>query len=225
MQLNFLTTLGKYAEHGVWFSTHSLGLARSSAERVYSITRDGDGDSKVRPLAGTPRLAEFLGEMSFSSYKELGFEKLLLVEGPTEVKAIQHFLRLLGKDRKVLPLPLHGHMPKPDELEEILRITINVTAVIDSERVSESSQLAKDRQEFLDLCAAKKIKASALARRAFENYLTDNAIKSLFGAEYRALSPFEKLADVKPHWSKSLNWKIAEKMTLNDINDTDLGRS
>jgi ABC-type Mn2+/Zn2+ transport system ATPase subunit len=224
LQLNFLTALGKYAEYGVWYSTHSLGLARSSAERVYSVSKDSDGDSKIRPLAGTPRLSEFLGEMSFSSYKELGFEKLLLVEGPTEVKAIQHFLRLLTKDRKILPLPLHGHMPKPDELEEILRITANVVAIIDSERLSENSPLAKDRRDFLDLCVAKQIMASVLDRRAFENYLSDNAIKSVFGGSYRALNHFEKLADANPHWSKSLNWKVAEKMTFSEIRDTDLGR-
>jgi predicted ATP-dependent endonuclease of OLD family len=98
LQLEFLTTLGKYAEEGVWYSTHSIGLARSAASKVYSVVRLGDGDSDIRPLGGTPRLAEFLGEMSFSSHKELGFEKILLVEGPTEVPAIQQFLRMIGRD-------------------------------------------------------------------------------------------------------------------------------
>ena len=34
LQLDFLTTLGSYATEGVIFSTHSLGLARASAERI-----------------------------------------------------------------------------------------------------------------------------------------------------------------------------------------------
>src|SRR3989344_37352 len=89
LQLDFLTTLGSYAKNGVWFSTHSIGLARSAAERIYSVLRQEGGKSIIRYLERTPRLAEFLGEMSFSAHKDLGFEKILLVEGSTEVKTIQ----------------------------------------------------------------------------------------------------------------------------------------
>ena len=61
LQLDFLTTLARYAEEGVWFSSHSIGLARSAAPKVYGVVRMGEGDSDIRPLAGTPSLAEFLG--------------------------------------------------------------------------------------------------------------------------------------------------------------------
>jgi predicted ATPase len=50
LQLDFLTTLGSYATHGVIFSTHVLGLARASAERIYSVQKRTDGSSQVRPL-------------------------------------------------------------------------------------------------------------------------------------------------------------------------------
>src|SRR2546428_7327540 len=43
-----------------------------------------------------------VGEMSFSSFKEMGFDTILLVEGVTEVKAIQQFLRALKKDHQVV---------------------------------------------------------------------------------------------------------------------------
>jgi hypothetical protein len=49
-------------------------------------------------------------------------------------------------------------------------------------------------------------------------------IKRIFGNGYRALTPYEKLSDVNPHWSKSQNWKMAADMTFDDIRETDIGR-
>jgi hypothetical protein len=224
LQLDFLTSLGSYAEEGVWFSTHSLGLARSAAEQVYSVSRVSEGNSKIAALANTPRLSEFLGEMSFSSHKELGFEKVLLVEGPTEVKVVQHFLRAISKDQKILLLPLHGHMPKADEFEEILRITPDVAALIDSERQRANAPLAKDRDDFVQLCANKKLSCHVLERRATENYFPDQVVKQVFGQNYRGLGPYEKLGDANPHWSKSQNWKLAEAMTFAEVRATDMGK-
>jgi hypothetical protein len=223
LQLDFLTTLARYAEEGVWFSSHSIGLARSAAPKVYSVTRVREGDSDIRLLEGTPRLSEFLGEMSFSSHKELGFRKILLVEGPTEVPTIQQFLRMIGKDHQILLLPLHGHMPKADELEEILRISTAIAAIIDSEKVSESAPLNQDRQDFLSLCAGKGLECRVLNRRAIENYFPDSVVKRVFGGSYRALTPYEKLSEVTPHWSKGQNWKMAADMSFDDIRGTDLG--
>jgi len=224
LQLDFLTTLGKYAEEGVWFSSHSIGLARSAAPKVYSVVRMGEGDSVIRPLAGTPSLAEFLGEMSFSSHKELGFEKILLVEGPTEVPTIQQFLRMLGKDRWILLLPLHGHMPKAEELEEIFRISTDIAALIDSERPSAGATLGQDRQDFLALCSNKGLKCHVLERRAIENYFPDSVVKRTFGDAFRALTAYERLSEANPHWSKSQNWKMAADMTFGEIRGTDLGQ-
>lgn len=224
LQLDFLTTLAKYAEEGVWFSSHSIGLARSAASKVYSVVRTGEGDSEIRALAGTPRLAEFLGEMSFSSHhRELGFEKILLVEGPTEVPTIQQFLRMIEKDHKILLLPLHGHMPKADELEEILRISTDVAVLIDSEKTSDETPLNRDREAFLELCRKKELKNHVLKMRAIENYFPEAVVKRVFGNDYRALSPYEKLSEANPCWSKSQNWKMAADMVFDDIKGTDLG--
>ena len=175
-------------------------------------------------MAGTPRLSEFLGEMSFSSHKELGFEKILLVEGPTEVPTIQQFLRMIGKDHKILLLPLHGHMPKADEFDEMMRISTNIAALIDSERTAEATPLDQDRQDFLDMCAKRAVKCHALDRRATENYFPESVVRRVFGSSYRALAPYEKLSDANPHWSKSQNWKMAADMKFDDIRATDLGQ-
>ena len=197
LQLDFLTTLARYAEEGVWFSSHSIGLARSAAPKVYSVTRVREGDSDIRPLEGTPRLSEFLGEMSFSSHKELGFRKILLVEGPTEVPTIQQFLRMIGKDHQILLLPVHGHMPKADELEEILRISTEIAAVIDSEKVSESAPLNQDRQDFLSLCARKGLECCVLKKRAIENYFPDFSCQTCFRRWLSRSCPLRKIVGRK----------------------------
>ena len=188
------------------------------------MIKRGDGDSIIRPLEGTPRLSEFLGEMSFSTHQELGFDKILLVEGPTEVKVIQQFLRGMSKDHKVVLLPLHGHMPQAEELDELLRITNKVAVLIDSERSSAGDPLESKREAFLELCRSRNVAAHALEYRATENYFPDNNVKQIFGPEYRALGPYERLGDVAPHWSKSQNWKVAASMSTEDIRATDFGR-
>jgi predicted ATPase len=223
LQLEFLTALGDYAKEGVWFSTHSLGLARSAAERIYSVASLDEGNSVVRSLSVTPRLSEFLGEMSFSSQKELGFEKVLLVEGPTELKVIKHFLRGLSKEHRILLLPIHGHMPQPDEFDDLRRITTNVAALIDSEKAAKDSPLDKNRAEFVELCKRTGVACLALELGATENYFPDEVIKAVFGQEYRGLRPYEKLKQLQPRWSKNQNWRIAEAMSFNQIEKTDLG--
>ncbi|MGH7748177.1 MAG: ATP-dependent nuclease, partial [Candidatus Dormibacteria bacterium] len=153
LQLDFLTTLGSYATEGVIFSTHSLGLARASAERIYSVQKV-DGTSRVRLLERTSRLSEFSGELSFSGYQELGFDKILLVEGASDVKVFQQFLRKYGCDHKVVLMPLGGNQlinaSREAELQELLRISQNIFAVVDSERSAAGQGLNPDRRGFAD---------------------------------------------------------------------------
>ena len=47
LQLSFLTTLASYAQRGVIFSTHSIGLARAMANRVYAVKRIKQGESEL----------------------------------------------------------------------------------------------------------------------------------------------------------------------------------
>ncbi|TMB64236.1 MAG: hypothetical protein E6J43_13770 [Chloroflexi bacterium] len=105
LQLDFLTTLGSYASGGVLYSTHSIGLARAVADRIYSVRKISEGHSHVSIYEETPALSEFLGELNYSGYKELGFDPVLLVEGTSEVKTIQQFLRLFKTDHEIVLLP------------------------------------------------------------------------------------------------------------------------
>lgn len=228
LQLDFLTTLASYASKGIVFATHSIGLARAAADRIYSVRRLEAGVSEVRDLEGTPRLAEFLGEMSFSSYRELGFKKVLLVEGRTEVKTFQQFLRLLKKDHEVVLIPIGGremiNAQSEAELTELTRISDSIAAVIDSERLNAGDHLRSDRQGFVNACQKARIDCKVLDWRALENYLSDSAVKKVYGPKYQALTPFQDFKTLFPSWAKTDNWRIARNMSLSDLLATDLGQ-
>ena len=108
-----------------------------------------------------------------SRYRELGFNQILLVEGPKDVKTIQQFLRLYKKDHQIILLPLGGKSlirgPVDPELEEIKRISKNVYAIIDRERTAEGEELQPRIKEFIEACDRAKIKCKVLKLRAIEN--------------------------------------------------------
>ena len=107
LQLEFLTTLASYAKFGVLFATHSIGLARSAADHCFTVQKVERG-SIVRAFSRTPHYAEFLGSLGIAGLQDIGWDRILLVEGTTDVRTFQHLLRLYGKDRKTVVLPLGG---------------------------------------------------------------------------------------------------------------------
>lgn len=226
LQIDFLTSLASYAGQGILYATHSLGLARSTAERIYSLRKSGD-HTLVHAFEQTPNYSEFAGAMSFSAFKDMGHDLILLVEGTTEIKAVQQFLRVLRKDHKVVVIPLGGsqliNRDRQQELAELKRLTDNVAVLIDSERSAESSPLAPERDQFLTDCRALGFHTHVTEWRAFENYLTEDAIRAVKGANYRALEPFELLKDTKFGWGKHENWRIAREMSRDDVLATDIG--
>ncbi|MBC8401887.1 MAG: AAA family ATPase [Candidatus Marinimicrobia bacterium] len=228
LQIAFLTTLAGYAEEGVLFATHSIGLARACADQVFSIKRLSEGISQMGPLETTPSLPEFLGELGFSGYKELGFEKVLLVEGSTDIKTYQQFLRQFDKDQDIVVLSLGGsdmiNGEREYELDEIKRITNEIYSVIDSEKDKKEDTISTRRLAFIESCKKVGINCHILEKRATENYLVDRAIRKIKGDKYRELAPFEKLSDLDIAWAKHENWRIAREMNFNEVAKTDLGK-
>lgn len=227
LQINFLTSLASYTTTGsVIFATHSLGLARAVADRIFTFTPTPQG-TVVTPFERTPNYAEFAGELSFSSSRELGFATILMVEGPSEVKAVQQFLRILDRDHKVVVLHLGGSSMiapgRQQELGELKRITDSIAVLIDSERDNPQASLSQDRAQFLEDCEALGFKVCATKFRAFENYFPDNAVKTVKGDKYSALQPHQRLNDLSPAWAKSENWRIARLMTKEEVMSTDIG--
>jgi energy-coupling factor transporter ATP-binding protein EcfA2 len=227
LQIDFLTSLASYTTTGsVIFATHSLGLARAIADRIFTFSPTPEG-TIVTPFDRTPNYAEFAGELSFSSFRELGFATILMVEGPSEVKAVQQLLRLLDRDHQVVVLHLGGSSMiaprREEELAELKRITDSVAVLIDSERNTPEAELSPDRAQFMRDCEALGFKVHATKLRAFENYLPDHAVKTIKGDQYRALTPYERLDDLPIAWGKSENWRIARLMNREELMSTDLG--
>lgn len=227
LQLDFLTTIGSYTSKSVIFATHSIGLSRSVADRVYSFSRKLN-DTKVKSLERQDNYAEYLGELSYSSYREIGCQSVLLVEGVKDVKTVQQFLRKFKKDHKVVILPLGGDQlavgGTEQELAELKRLSEDIYVLVDSERISENSPICGKRQQFKKACDELGFNVHLTAYRAIENYFTDNAVKSVKGGEYKALKPYEKLSESCAPWGKHENWKIAREMTLEEIYQTDIGK-
>jgi energy-coupling factor transporter ATP-binding protein EcfA2 len=224
LQIDFLLALGQYASSGCVFSTHSVGLARSVAQRIYSFKKTERG-TVVRPFEATPNYLEFLGELSFSAFKELGHDRLLLVEGVNDVKAIQQFLRLVGKEHTTVILPLGGNQlasgGRDAELSELKRISSNIYVVVDSERGAPADPPVAQRKAFAETCNRLGFKVCITQRRALENYFTDASVRAAFGTSFSALGPYQPLKESANPWSKAENWRAARHMTHAELEATD----
>lgn len=228
LQLDFVTTLASYSSYGLILATHSIGLARSVSDSMYSVSKNTDNESDLKIYEDTPQLVQFLGELSYSGYKNLGYDKILLVEGKHDIKTFQQFLRIFKSEHKVVILPLDGgnlgddcHF---DQLSELKRISENIYVIVDSEKSSKDEDLSQDRKKFKENCKKLKIECHILEKRAIENYLTDRAIKLEKGDKYKELEPYQKRDEVNPIWGKQENWRIARQMSSIEILNTDFGK-
>jgi hypothetical protein len=196
------------------------------ADRLYVVRRPGTW-SEIKDWESTSSLPELLGELSFTAYRELGYEEILLVEGPNDVTAFRSLLRKVGMDARFVLLHLGGSSGiRPDaepQLAEIQRLGVRVRAIVDSEKAAEREGLSSAHTGFRSACEALGISCHILERRAFENYLTERAVKAVKGDKYRALGPYERLHDVDPHWAKTENWRITQAMEMSELLGTDLG--
>jgi energy-coupling factor transporter ATP-binding protein EcfA2 len=227
LQIDFLLMLAQYATVGCLFSTHSVGLARSVAERIFTVQKSTQGPI-VRPFEATPSYSEFLGELSFSSFKEMGCDRILLVEGVNDVKVVQQLLRLVGKEHSTVILPLGGDQlvtgSREMELHELRRLSGSIFALVDSERHDASAPPAERRAKFEEVCKKVGFDVCLTERRAIENYFPDYAVKAAFGPNFEHLAPYERLSDHANGWGKSDNWRIAHHVTKSDLLSSDVGR-
>lgn len=229
LQAKFVEALALLASHGVVFTTHSIGLARACADSIIVVQQDVLGRSSLRPFESVNNFSQLMGELSFSQFHELGFDRLLLCEGVTELKTLRQILRLWKLDTSVMLIPLGGtaliDAKRQDELSEFNRFGVKVFVLVDSER-EERGEARPDRSKFINLCEALFGKSHAMQTeyRATENYFTADAIAAAMRSEkYKPLQPFQNSKDVSLFWGKNQNWRVAAEMTKEDWKKTDIG--
>lgn len=224
LQTELLLTASAYATRGVVFTTHSLGLARSAGDRILVVSQ-GETGGTVHPYEDHPRLAQLAGELSFAGTPTLGFDRILLVEGKTDIKAFQQLLTLYGASQRVLVLSLGGddHIngDSQAELSELLRIGSPIMAIIDSEKPSSNSPVPGPRLAFKAVCESLGIECHILERRAFENYLTVDSVSPWLDSPPTAIGPFDPLLD---GWKKRNNWRAARRLSVDNLKESDLGK-
>lgn len=228
MQSEVLNTLAELTTSGtVIFATHSLGLARTSADDLYVARRSG-GVHTFAPIQSHPALPALLGEVNFSSYPDLGYRCLLLVEGIADVRVFRELLKKWHIDHLVVCLPLGGGefitlADRSHELAEVQRTAGNakVLAIIDSEREQLEGPPSEDHAAFAQQCAAQRppIECHILERRSLENYLSSKGAAAL--GRSAPLGPVDKVGG---RFKKTQNWKGFQTMTRADFDGTDLGR-
>lgn len=229
MQIKFIDALEQLATYGVIFTTHAIGLARSSADSIFLMQQDEKGRSYLKPFESIGNFSQLMGELSFSQMHDLGYSALLLCEGVTEIKTLRQILRKWKLDASVMLIPLGGDAlidpNRQDELNEFNRFNAKVFVIIDSERKHANDQIPK-RDKFIKECEDLFGKNSAIQtkRRAIENYFTEDAIRNgLRSNEYAALGPFDELKSSPKAWGKNNNHKIAAEMSKEDWLNTDIG--
>lgn len=227
LQLEFLQAVASRATVGVVFATHSLGLARQVApEQIYTFSQVS-GETSVNHINRTNNLSEIIGEMSFGRV-DFSARKVLLVEGHTDVLTFEALLSMVNRDHQFAILSLGGAVDgkRREELQHISALKLEVSAVIDSEKVSLHAGIDPARKDFQAVCQNLGINCHMLERRAIENYFTLRAIQAAFGRKrhFRELQQYESLTAIPNHWKKRDNWKIARAMHWSEIKQTDLGQ-
>lgn len=207
------------------FATHSVGLARTMADAVY-VSKRSNKISSIKPFESVIGLAEYLGELSFSSWREFGCDAVLLVEGPKDIRTMLSLLSQHVDGTRIAILPVGGSQLLDagcgQDLAELKRIHSHIFVLIDRE-TDNLEKTEPKRLAFIKECDKLGITCCMLERRAIENYFTADAIRNVISDSARALEPYERFAGSDVGWGKNDGWKIAKEIKWKDLQITDLG--
>lgn len=234
MQEIFVRAISSKAKFGVIATSHSIGLARSVADKIYTLTT----------LNKTPKITEFgnhysptitqsISEMGYSQFVEIGGNNILLVEGRTDIKCFREILRKYNIENKFIIIPFGGGQFMTtekskiiDELNEIKRLNANsVSVIFDSEFAKENDSLKKEFQIFVEVCQELGYNVFPTDMHSTENYISQSAIDKILGNQIKALTPFENFGQRKGDqvWDKTKNWLMFLEMKKEDFKKTGLG--
>lgn len=231
LQEVFIRTLASKAKYGVIATSHSIGLARSTADKIYSLTKNSEGTLKLVDFGEsyTPSVMSNINELGFSQFVELGGSNILLVEGRTDIKCFKEILRKYNIEHHFIVMDLGGanmiNEKSHEELDELKRLNAkSYNVIFDSEIESEGQSLKTDFAKFKAMCEDLGFKVFPTEVHSTDNYITQAAIDSTTNSGYTKLEKHESLKSRTPDnkWGKSLNWKMFREMAKEDFEGTEL---
>lgn len=218
MQRKLLAFFKQQIQKQFFLSTHSnVFLDNTFVDRVF-YTRF---DENVQVDDATSR-ASILNDLGYSVTDNLVSDLIILVEGPSDTPIIEEFLLKMEVyphyDIKIWPLG--GDIMDQIDLSVFSQKYV-IVALIDNDPGSESV-----RKKFITNCQNYGISVYRLERYSIENYFSLEALREVFSTQIpvtvEVIDPNIKLEDQIGINVKKRNRKIAQHMTLTDIEGTDL---
>lgn len=235
LQQTFITTLASKAKVGLIATSHSIGLARSTADYIYSLTKDNStGRIKLSKFGEnySPSIISAINELGYSQFVELGGNNILLVEGRTDIKSFKEILKKYGIEQHFILMDLGGsnmiNGESYEELNELKRLNAkSYSVIVDSEISAEDAELDSKITDFKDICVSLGFNTFLTEVHSTDNYTTQEAINMVIGSNYPVLGKYENLESQErksnnTKWGKSLNWRIFRKMNKSDFAGTEL---
>jgi putative AbiEii toxin of type IV toxin-antitoxin system len=232
LQRKLLNYLDRYGAQLV-VATHSatvLDTIQKLSGSVYRTElREEDSKRSVvsSKVSGADDLLLLLKDIGVSAAEILQAEKVLWVEGPTDIPAFKAWLSKVPSFRQQVIAVVHlgGNAMDSEafDLSQLKALNPNTLAIVDSERLNDAAEPANNRRSFKRRCESSGITCHLTNYRATENYFSGSALRSIYSSVPGTLNRYLSLNDQMPEFSKKKNGAIASAMEWSDIESTDIG--
>lgn len=218
MQRKLLAFLAERPDKQYVIATHSnVFLDSAYVDRVFQTKYE----QSIIIEDQTTRAA-LLSDLGYQVTDNLVSDAVILVEGPTDVPAIETFLIKMGAYPKyqIKFWPLGGDIMDQVDLGVFVE-AYKLFALVDQDPKS-----GPIRARFVAKCAELNVPVCRLERYALENYFPLNVIREVYGARVPAdlivLDPLKSVGDQLGFEIKKRTRNLAQKTRLEELEGTDL---
>ncbi|MBU1214888.1 MAG: AAA family ATPase [Gammaproteobacteria bacterium] len=199
-------------------ATHSnVFLDSAYVDRVFQTKYE-----KAISIEDQTTRAALLSDLGYQVTDNLISDAVILVEGPTDVPAIETFLMKMGAYPKyqIRFWPLGGDIMDKVDLS-LFTEAYKLFALVDQDPKSGTI-----RKRFVEKCNELDVPVCRLERYALENYFPLKAIREVFGAQVpvglEALDPAKSVGEQLGFEIKKRTRNLAQKTELEELEGTDL---
>jgi len=212
-------------------TTHSPTVLNQMIKHKSSVylTKIENGSIKPQKIETDAGILTALNDIGASPADVLQAEKVLWVEGPTDVPTFYEWVRKCPnfKDQKVAIVPLGGDSTgeKNYNFQALLTLNPNSLMILDSEREKQNGEPKDTRKQTHSKCKSVSLPLMLTQRRCTENYFTTQALEKIYPG-HSAPNPvdhFKYLHLQHGSFSKKTGHLVGQAMTWEEIKDTDIG--